>query len=129
MKPSTWIISCPAMYASCASAQRTASSRGIDWFCPSGASVTTNVERFERDATLVVTLRLPYAVGRALGILAVSSLTSSGLGLSITRAAFGGRNSIFATCGSFVEDGKSYRRRYEPIRTNALPGGSDSFPV
>jgi hypothetical protein len=59
MKPSICTISCPAMYASWASAQRRPSSRVIDWFCPSGSSVTRNVERFERETTSVCTLRLP----------------------------------------------------------------------
>ena len=69
----------------------------IDWFWPSGSSVTMNVERFERETTSVCTFRLPWRVGFAFGIFAASSLTSSGLGFSITLAAVGSRNSIFAT--------------------------------
>ena len=59
MYPSIWIISCSAMYSSWASAQRRPSSLVIDWFCPSGSSVTMNVERFERETTSVWTFRLP----------------------------------------------------------------------
>ena len=47
----------------------------------------TDAPRHDRDRFL----------GRAVGIFAVSSLTSSGLGFSITRFACGSRNSIFAT--------------------------------
>src|SRR6266540_1189507 len=85
------------MYASCASAHFRPSSRVIAWFCPSGSSVTMKVERFDRETTSVWTFRLPYLVGFAFGISAASALTSSGLGFSITLAAFGRRNSIFAT--------------------------------
>ncbi len=45
------------------------------------------MERFDRASTSVWTLRFPYFVGRAAGILAVSSLTFSGRGFSITRFA------------------------------------------
>src|SRR5437588_12689264 len=85
------------MYSSCLSAHSAASSLGRNWFCPSGSSVTRYVDRFERASTLVCTLRFPYFVPRADGIFAASAFTSSGLGLSITRAARGGRNAIFAT--------------------------------
>src|SRR6476620_1666477 len=85
------------MYSSCRSVHLAASSVEIAWFCPSGSSVTRNVERFERASTCVCTFRLSYFVERAVGIFAVSSLTSSGLGFSITRFACGSRNSIFAT--------------------------------
>jgi hypothetical protein len=69
----------------------------IDWFWPSGSSVTRYVEPFERASTSVCTLRFPYFVGRAVCIFAASSLTSSGLGFAMTRFACGSRNSIFAT--------------------------------
>ena len=62
------------MYSSWSSAQRSPSSRVIDWFWPSGSSVTRNVERFERETTSVATLRLPCFVGRAFGMRAASSL-------------------------------------------------------
>src|SRR5207249_9195313 len=84
------------LYSSCRSAHLAASSFESAWFWPSGSSVMRNVERLERASTLVRTLRLPYFVGRAVGIFAVSSLTPSGLGFSITRFACGSRNSIFA---------------------------------
>ena len=69
----------------------------IDWFWPSGSSVTRNVERFERETTSVATLRLPYRVARAFGMRAASSFASCGLGLSNTEAAGGSRKAIFAT--------------------------------
>jgi hypothetical protein len=56
-----------------------------------------NVERFERETTSVWTFRLPCAVGFAFGIFAASAFASSRLGFSVTFAAFGSRNSIFAT--------------------------------
>src|SRR5919109_2518071 len=89
------------MYASCRSAQRSPSSRVVDWFWPSGSSVTMKVERFERETTSVWTFRFPWRVGRALGIRAASSLSSSGGGFSTTEAASGSRNSIFATAGVY----------------------------
>src|SRR6266566_5665928 len=101
------------MYSSCRSAHLAASSVESAWFWPSGSSVTRNVERLERASTCVCTFRLPYFVGRAVGIFAASSLTSSGLGFSITRFACGSRNSIFATLvSSFSTAGTrgSYRR-------------------
>jgi hypothetical protein len=85
------------MYASWRSDHTSASSREIAWFCPSGSSVTTKVERLERLTTSVWTLRLPYAVGVAFGIAAASAFSSSGLGLSYTVAASGSLNCIFAT--------------------------------
>ena len=85
------------MYSSWSSAHLRPSSRVIDWFWPSGSSVTRKVERFERETTSVAMLMFPYWVGRAFGIRAVSSFASSGLGLSITEAAGGSRNAIFAT--------------------------------
>src|SRR5436305_11104301 len=90
-------ISEPAMYSSCFSAHFAASSVEIAWFCPSASSVTRNVDRFDRASTSVCTFRFPYFVGRAVGIFAASSLTSSALGFSTTRFAGGSRNSIFAT--------------------------------
>src|SRR5438105_293112 len=89
------------MYSSCLLASSAASSVGIDWFWPSGSSVTRKVDFFERASTSVWTFRLPYRVSRAVGIFAASVLTSAGLGFSITRAASGSRNSIFATQRSF----------------------------
>src|SRR5215208_7381480 len=89
-------MSWSAMYSSCSSAQRSPSSRGIDWFWPSGSSVTIKVDRVDRATTSVWTFRLPWRVGRAFGIEAASSLSSSGLGLSMTRAAVGSLNSILA---------------------------------
>ena len=56
----------------------------MDWFWPSGSSVTMNVERFERETTSVWTFRLPCRVGFAFGIFAASSFASSGLGFSMT---------------------------------------------
>src|SRR5437588_3468100 len=106
------------MYSSCLSAHSVATSVGTDWFWPSGTSATRYVERFERARTFVWTLRLPYFVPRAVGIFAASALTSSGLGFSITLAACGRRNSIFATCFS------SSRRRDSGI----LPGPYQSYP-
>ena len=91
------IMSCWAMYASCASAHLWPSSRVIAWFCPSGSSVTMYVERFERDTTWVWTFRFPYFVPVAFDIFAASSFASAADGFSITLAASGSRNSIFAT--------------------------------
>jgi len=54
------------------------------------------VEGVERARTLVWMFRFPYFVERASGILAVSSCSSCSPGFSITRAASGSRNSIFA---------------------------------
>src|SRR5436190_1549745 len=96
-------MSCSAMYSSCASAHLRPSSRVIAWFCPSGSSVTMNVERFERDTTSVWTFRFPYRVGFAFVISAASALASAGEGLSITLAASGSRNSIFATARDLTQ--------------------------
>src|SRR5918995_2519894 len=85
------------MYSSWSSAHFRPSSRVIAWFCASGSSVTRKVERFERLTTSVEMLMFPKRVGRAFGIRAVSSFASAGLGLSITEAAGGSRNAIFAT--------------------------------
>jgi hypothetical protein len=75
----------------------------IAWFCPSGSSVTMKVERFERDTTSVWTFKFPYPVGFAFGISSASALASSGDGFSITLAASGSRNSIFATAQDLTE--------------------------
>ena len=64
------------MYSSWSSAHLRPSSRVIDWFWPSGSSVTRKVERFERETTSVAMLMFPYWVGRAFGIRAVSSFAS-----------------------------------------------------
>src|SRR5918999_3008751 len=96
------------MYSSWSSAHRRASSRGTDWFCPSGSSVAMKVEPFERDTTSVCTFRFPYFVARAFGISAASALSSAGEGFSITRAAIGGLNAIFATSRSFGMGEGSY---------------------
>src|SRR5437868_9008345 len=93
------------MYSSCFAAHSAASSVGIDWFWPSGSSVTRYVDFFDRARTFVWTFRFPYRVSRAVRIFAASALTSAGLGFSITEAASGSRNSIFATLGApFDED-------------------------
>src|SRR4030095_14221196 len=62
-----------------------------------------NVERFERDTTSVWTFRFPCRVGFAFGIFAASALASAGEGLSITLAASGSRNSIFATAQDLTQ--------------------------
>src|SRR5882762_6979561 len=100
------------MYSSCRSAHLAASSVESAWFCPSGSSVTRNVERLERASTCVCTFRLPYFVARAVGIIAASSLTASALGFAIARFACGSRNSIFAklvSSFSTAGTGRSYR--------------------
>ena len=87
--------------------------------------------------TSVCTLRFPYSVGRALGICAASSLTSSGVGFSITLPAFGSRNNIFATCSfslsgtataslTAAKRGNSYERPIGFVRVRSIPGGSDT---
>ncbi len=64
--------------------------------------MTRNVEPFERATTSVWTLTLPWRVLLAFGMRAASSFTSSELGFSITRAAFGSLKAIFATtAGSY----------------------------
>jgi len=97
------------MYSSWSAAQRSPSSRGIAWFWPSGSSVTMKVERLERLTTSVWTLRFRNRVQRALGMRAVSSLSSCGSGLSIVPAASGSRKSIFATGGSYPGPGGAKR--------------------
>ena len=69
----------------------------IAWFCPSGSSVTMNVERFERETTSVWTFRFPCCVGFAFGIFAASSLTSAGARVLDDVGRLGSRKSIFAT--------------------------------
>src|ERR687892_1557261 len=97
------------MYSSWRSAQRAASSRGIAWFWPSGSSVTTKVQRFDRATHSVCTLRLPYRVGLAFGISAANAFSSSALGFSWTSAAIGSLNSILATTGALYPGGRRAR--------------------
>jgi hypothetical protein len=80
------------------------------------------VERLERETTSVCTFRFPYCVGVAFGIFAASSLASPGLGFSNSLAAFGRRNSIFATAACSLgswRTRKSYRAVHDSICTSA----------
>src|SRR5438093_2122269 len=104
---------------------RAPSSRVMHWsVCSSGRSVIMYVEPFERETSLVCTLRLSNAVHRALAICAVISRSSSWLGLCATLLAWTISSATFAIKGLQGEKRRGRRIAPAPDFPKPPPEGS-----